>query len=132
MGQLSISLPCSATAAPRCTKDRASHHPVNTRSLGPSSSLLRSGLDSLSRFLKNLSIRPFRLAHALQSSLSSSMTDPEKIILQELVDALQASTLLATQLRQAISELTDDAIQLQAVTNRAVGWAKRLQPKDQF
>ncbi len=60
------------------------------------------------------------------------MTDTEKIILQELVDALQASTLLATQLRQAISELTDDAIQLQAVTNRAVGWAKRLQPKDQF
>jgi hypothetical protein len=60
------------------------------------------------------------------------MTDTEKIILQELVDALQASNLLATQLAQAISELADDAIQLQTVTNRAVGWAKRLQPKDQF
>ena len=59
------------------------------------------------------------------------MTDTEKIILQELVDALQASNLLATQLRQAIRDLADEAMQLQTVTNQAVGWAKRLQPKDQ-
>lgn len=59
------------------------------------------------------------------------MNDDEKLILQDLADALQTASLHASRLRKRFGGSIPEAIQLEAETDRAVRLIKQLQPKDE-
>jgi len=62
---------------------------------------------------------------------SNPMNEDEKLILQDLADALQTASLQASRLRKRLGSSIPEAIQLEAETDRAVRLIKRLQPKDE-
>jgi hypothetical protein len=47
-------------------------------------------------------------------------------LLEELTDALQVLAMLASHLRRASAEVADDAVKIEAATDRAINIVKRL------
>jgi hypothetical protein len=57
------------------------------------------------------------------------MTEDEKAAIDQVANALQAALLLAERVRRNAGDQADDAVKLEAATDRAVRALKRLQPK---